>query len=72
MADLMGADDCGNNESNVSTRTSINCGVPSPSNSSSPEEPSRSADEKAFLQHIINSIAASVNSSGRRSTCKSN
>ena len=72
MADRIGADDSGNNESNVSTRTSINSGVSSPSNSSSPEDSRRSEEEKAFLQHRISSEAASENSPGRRSTCSSN
>ena len=71
MADRIGADDSGNNESDVTAKTSINLSVSSPSNSSSPEDSRRSKEEKAFLQHRISSEAASENSSGRRSTCSS-
>lgn len=72
MADRIGADDCGSNESNVSTRTSINLGSDSSSNSSSPDELRRSEDAKAFLQQMTSSEAASEYSPGRRSTCRSN
>lgn len=71
IAVRMGFDDCGSNESNVSTRTSINSGVASPSISSSPDD-GRSDIAKAFLEQIISSEAASENSPGRRSTCRSN
>ncbi|KAK3015111.1 hypothetical protein RJ639_006791 [Escallonia herrerae] len=71
IADRIGADDCGSKESNVSTSTSINSGVPSPSGSSSPEDSRRSGDRKAFLQHITSSEAASENSPGRSSICSS-
>lgn len=72
MADRIGADDCGSNESNVSTRTSINFGAESSSNSSSAEELRRSEDANAFLQHMISSEAGSEYSPGRRSTRRSN
>ncbi|ONI05914.1 hypothetical protein PRUPE_5G028500 [Prunus persica] len=67
----IGADDCGSNESNVSTRTSIvTAGASSPSKPSSPGESRRSG--KGFLQHIISSETACKYSLGQRSICKSN
>lgn len=65
MADRMGADDCGNRESIVSTSTSISSGAPSSSGSSSPEDSRRSEEPKVFLQHMTSSEAASKNSPGR-------
>ena len=71
MEDRIGGDDCGSRESNVSTRTSINSGASSDSTSSSPEDSGRSEPEKAFLQQIISSDAASEYSPGERSTSRS-
>ena len=71
MEDRIAADDCGSRESNVSTITYINSGASSTSTSSSPEDSGRSEVEKAFLQQMMSSDAASENSPGRRSTCRS-
>nr|KYP48491.1 hypothetical protein KK1_029868 [Cajanus cajan] len=70
MEDRIGADDCGSRESNVSTRTSINSGASSIS-ISPPGDSGRSEAEKAFLQQMMSSDAASEYSPARISTCRS-